>query len=123
MARLTEAVIDAWHPYNLAKFWEQALDDYVIAPVPDDELEYLSSIGRTPETAPAVILDGPGFRLYFQEPERDMENQGHIHFDVVGDDRETEVQRLVMLGATVKEIFEHWTKMKDPEGNEFCVLG
>lgn len=32
-----------------------------------------------------------------------------------------EVARLVSLGATVREGFEHRTWLRDPEGNDFCI--
>jgi predicted enzyme related to lactoylglutathione lyase len=43
----------------------------------------------------------------------------------LADDRESEVKRLVGLGATVLDEQEvpglRWTVLADPEGNEFCV--
>ncbi len=32
MAHLKEIVIDAWRPVALARFWEEVLDDFSIAP-------------------------------------------------------------------------------------------
>jgi predicted enzyme related to lactoylglutathione lyase len=54
-----------------------------------------------------------------------------IHVDVNTPDPETEIQRLLGLGARlvvtktdrVGEISETWTVMRDPEGNGFCVQG
>jgi len=45
--------------------------------------------------------------------------------DLMAPDPETEVARLVELGATrvadQEEYGYRWTVMADPEGNEFCV--
>ena len=35
MAHLKEIVIDAWRPVALARFWEEVLDDFSIAPYPE----------------------------------------------------------------------------------------
>lgn len=48
-----------------------------------------------------------------------------MHPDLVAADLEAEVERLVGLGATWKADLEpgsiRWTKLLDPEGNEFDV--
>jgi hypothetical protein len=51
--------------------------------------------------------------------------KNRVHFDLRGGDMESEVRRLVTLGASKVELFEKpgdvFTVMRDPEGNEFCV--
>jgi uncharacterized glyoxalase superfamily protein PhnB len=55
--------------------------------------------------------------------------KNRCHVDLHAEDRpsvQTEVDRLVALGATVirdpKEEFGHyWATLQDPEGNEFCI--
>jgi predicted enzyme related to lactoylglutathione lyase len=50
-----------------------------------------------------------------------------VHVDLLADDREAEVERLVELGASVvrTEFGDAsgviWTVLRDPDGNEFCV--
>lgn len=50
-----------------------------------------------------------------------------LHLDLVVDDPEAEVARLVGLGAVrvdgdpFEEHGHRWIAMTDPEGNEFCV--
>jgi hypothetical protein len=45
-----------------------------------------------------------------------------MHFDLRAQgDIESEVARLVSLGATVVQQRSDLTVMRDPEGNEFCV--
>ena len=121
MAHLKEIVIDAWRPVALARFWEEVLDDFSIAPYDDEEIARLAAIGRTPETDPSVALIGPALCIFFQEPERSMDHQGKLHLDIVGGPREAEVARVVALGAEVVQVHARYTKMRDPEGNEFCI--
>ncbi len=51
--------------------------------------------------------------------------KNRVHVDLVAEDRELEIDRLVQLGAirvADKDEWGHqWTVMHDPEGNEFCV--
>ena len=48
-----------------------------------------------------------------------------MHVDLVTDDREKEIARLLELGATRgadHDEYDHsWTVMADPEGNQFCI--
>jgi catechol 2,3-dioxygenase-like lactoylglutathione lyase family enzyme len=45
-----------------------------------------------------------------------------VHLDIHTNDREAEVARLVRLGATVVDVGEHWTVLRDPAGLVFCVV-
>ena len=51
--------------------------------------------------------------------------KNRMHLDLAAPDPETEIARLVGLGATrvadTDEYGYRWTVMTDPEGNEFCV--
>ena len=51
--------------------------------------------------------------------------RNRVHVDLVADDREKEITRLVALGATRgPDHDEHghsWTVMSDPEANAFCI--
>ena len=69
MARLAQLVVDSREPSSLARFWAATLDDFEIRAYDDDEIARLASIGRTPETDPCVILDGPMLEICFQEVE------------------------------------------------------
>jgi len=60
MARLKEIVIDCDIPSRVAQFWAEALDGYEVMPYDDDELARLAALGLTPETDPAVMVEGPG---------------------------------------------------------------
>jgi catechol 2,3-dioxygenase-like lactoylglutathione lyase family enzyme len=64
--------------------------------------------------------------LFAKVPEpRTVKNR--VHVDLVADDRDKEIARLVELGATRgadhDEWGHSWTVMADPEGNDFCIAG
>ena len=69
-------------------------------------------------------LDGEPTWLFQRVPER-KSAKNRMHVDMATADRETEVTRLVGLGATqvadMNEWGYEWTVLQDPEGNEFCV--
>ncbi len=45
-----------------------------------------------------------------------------LHLDIESSDPEAEVERLVGLGAQIRERFEKWTVLEDPAGIVFCVV-
>jgi hypothetical protein len=121
MARLKQLVVDCRHPASLARFWSAALDDFEIRPYDDAEIARLAARGLTPETDPVVILDGPMLELCFQKVDVSPTSKNPVHADLQADDRHAEAERLIALGASMKQQFESHTWMKDPEGNDFCV--
>lgn len=123
MGKLKEIVIDADMPSRLARFWEQALTDYHIRAYDDAEIARLAALGLTPETDPSVILDGPGPELCFQKMDGPRPWRNRIHFDIEAEDRAAEVARLAALGATPMRETAGYTVLRDPEGNQFCVVG
>ncbi|MDJ0789786.1 MAG: VOC family protein [Myxococcota bacterium] len=122
MVRLRDIVVDCLDPQALAAFWEAALDGYALRPYDDAEIARLASQGLTPETDPAVALDGPGPTLFFQKLGTVSTGRGRLHFDLMGGPREDEVARLCELGARVREVRSDHSVLLDPEGNAFCVL-
>ena len=122
MARIREIVIDCTNAPALARFWASVLDGYSVRPYDQNEIARLAEQGFTPETDPAVAVDGPGPTLFLQQvPERKV-TRNRVHLDITGGDRSEQVERLRVLGATVRDEHETFTVMQDPEGNEFCVL-
>jgi catechol 2,3-dioxygenase-like lactoylglutathione lyase family enzyme len=110
MALTTHAItFDARDAAALAQFWAAAL----ALPLHDGATAEFAAVGRS----------GLSY-LFFAVPEGKAA-KNRVHLDLETDDRETEVIRLVALGATRLE--DHydgtaWTVMVDPEGNEFCVV-
>jgi hypothetical protein len=122
MGFVKQVVIDCKKPSVLARFWVSALEDFEIRPYDDEEIARLAALGYTPETDPAVILDGPQFEICFQRVELERGSKTPVHFDVGSADWRAEVDRLTNLGATVEQWFESHAWMRDPEGNDFCVV-
>jgi hypothetical protein len=125
MAALHDVVVDCRHPASLARFWAATLDGYHVAPYDDAELERLRAAGvDDPEDDPSVLVESdPGVRprFWFTLVPEPKVRKNRLHLDVRADDRMAEVARLVGLGATVLAVFDEWTTLADPEGNEFCV--
>ena len=121
MAWLREIVVDCRHAPSLARFWEQVLDGYAVRAYDQEEIERLAGLGLTPETDPSVALDGPGPTFFFTQVPEPKAGKNRLHVDVVSTEQNTEVARLVALGASVRADYEGWTVLGDPEGNEFCV--
>jgi predicted enzyme related to lactoylglutathione lyase len=129
MARLGNVTFACENPAALCAFWSAALG-YRQQDAPPGFMDAWIAAGRDPNGAAAAVdPTGQGPRLYFQKKPKSDTESIPIHLDLNADDRETEVARLVDLGATVVETkrqvtgddSEEWTVMQDPEGNGFCV--
>jgi hypothetical protein len=78
-----------------------------------------------------IVSRETGHQLLFIEVPDEKRVKNRIHFDVQPHEgtRDEEVERVVGLGATViDDQRDHygpgigWVVLKDPEGNEFCIL-
>lgn len=78
-----------------------------------------------PEDDPgAVEPSSPGHpRLYFQKVPEPKAVKNRVHLDLRADDVEAEVKRLAALGAAELHRHGSWVTLRDPEGNEFCMVG
>ena len=108
-----ELVLDCAEPMRLATFWRDALDyrDYYA----DATLAVL------------VPKEGIASPLLLQGVPEPKAGKNRMHLDIVVDDIEAEVHRLLELGAQrIDEGVQsfggtRWVRMSDPEQNEFCV--
>ncbi len=121
MGRFKDIVIDADLPSALARFWAAALDGYAVLPYDDAEIARLAALGLTPETDPSVMVAGPGPRLCFHLRPGPRAPRNRVHIDIVAEDVEAEVTRLIGLGASKVRHGEGYVVLNDPEGNNFCV--
>lgn len=98
----------------LARFWAQALGLQILS-----EREREIVIG-TDENAPIGICFMPA-----TDP-KIVKNRLHLDITTSASDRDTEIERLLGLGAHQVDIgqtgAESWIVLADPEGNEFCVV-
>jgi hypothetical protein len=107
--RLASVTFDCENPAVLARFWAAALG-YVLNGEPTQEV--------------ATVEDprGRDTEMVFVRVPESKTVKNRVHVDLGTNDMETEVQRLVGLGAERGERIKEWTVMRDPEGNEFCVI-
>ena len=126
MARIRDVVFDAFHPASLARFWAGVLDDHAVAPYDQAQLDRLRSIGVVDtEDDPTVLVASPQseLRLWFQRASQPKVAKNRVHLDLVCDDIDQELTRLVALGARVADqTNDKLVVLVDPQGNEFCLL-
>ena len=114
MLRVGAIVIRVDELERQAHFWKQALGYERRIDDSDKFVHLYPSDGNGPD----VALDA--LRSEVQVPPR-------IHIDLYTDDRESEVQRLIGLGAAEipwdnRPPNADYVVMADPEGNRFCVI-
>ncbi|GLZ31208.1 glyoxalase [Lentzea sp. NBRC 105346] len=104
--------IDTTDTRKLADFWTAALRTSVAR---DYEGEYLI-LEPTAKGAVQVAI---------QRVPDPVPGKNRLHLDLLAEDREAEVARLLELGAT--EVATHtmgdftWNVLADPDGNQFCI--
>jgi predicted enzyme related to lactoylglutathione lyase len=107
-------VIDTHDLEGLASFWAQAL-----------HWQVLSVREREVVVGPAEDAQVGLCFMPVTEPKA-VKNRLHLDLTTSADDRDSEIERLLNLGATRVDIGqtgdESWTVLADPEGNEFCVV-
>lgn len=109
MALLRDIVVDCARPSAVARFWAEALDGYRVAPYDPDELDRLQAMGiLDTDDDPSVLVEPiveSGPRFFFQLVPEGKQAKNRLHLDLVADDLDTEIDRLVALGARV--VAEH----------------
>jgi predicted enzyme related to lactoylglutathione lyase len=112
--RAANITFDCADALVVARFWSTALR----RPLDPGASSYFASIGREDPDP------GQPNWLFAKVPEHKVA-KNRVHVDLVTDDVEAELSRLVDLGAVRvadKDEYGHsWTVLTDPEGNEFCV--
>lgn len=106
-----QLVVDSSDPEALGRWWASALGWVVVNDDPD-EFEIRPAQDRLPGL------------LFARVPEHKAA-KNRLHLDLRPDHQQTEVVRLLELGATYADVGqgeESWTVLADPESNEFCVL-
>jgi predicted enzyme related to lactoylglutathione lyase len=111
---LHHVVVDAHDLPMLAQFWTQALGWEVLS-----EREREIVIG--PDANAQV-----GICFMPVTGTKTVKNRVHLDLTTSAADRDTEIERLLALGARRVDIGqtgrESWMVLADPEGNEFCVI-
>ena len=122
MGKIQEIVFDCEKPSLLATFWVGLLDGYAIRAYDQTEIARLAALGLTPETDPTVMVDGPGPSICFQNVEGRRSDNNRVHFDIEVGARSDMVEHLKEAGAETVRVLPTYTVMRDPEGNQFCLV-
>ncbi|WDR05065.1 VOC family protein [Devosia rhodophyticola] len=122
MGSIQEIVFDCENPANLANFWAEILEGYHVRDFDQVAVDRLAALGFNPETDTAVFADGPGPSMCFQNVEGRRYDNNRVHFDILVQDRAEEVERLTAAGAAVVQMLPTYAVLRDPEGNQFCLV-
>jgi catechol 2,3-dioxygenase-like lactoylglutathione lyase family enzyme len=118
--RISELVLDAADPDRLAAFWGEVLGYVELGREDDGSIEIGPADGGFGGPQPTLVIS--------PSSDRRTGKRLPLHIDVNATDRdqETELERLLALGARPAEVgqtgAESWHVLADPEGNEFCLL-
>ncbi|REE98054.1 VOC family protein [Thermomonospora umbrina] len=111
IGRIDEVVVDCADPGPLARFWAGVLGG---DPVDRDaDWSYVDTAG--------------GLRIAFQRVPEPKLTKNRLHLDIAVDDIGPARERLLSAGATARgEVVVDdqgaFQVMRDPEGNEFCLV-
>ncbi len=109
--------VDSTDPRRTAAFWREALGWRLT--YDSDEEVVLEPPAGSPE-------DGVSPDLLFLRVPESKSVKNRLHLDLRPTDQDAEVERLLGLGATLADVGQpadaSFTVMRDPEGNELCVL-
>jgi hypothetical protein len=122
-SRLTEVIIDCHDLEVVADFWSAVLgyerghsgDGWLAIEAPNRDGS--DAAWRAGPLAPVIAF-------VLVPEEKVVKNR--VHIDVTPFDRTQESEVLIGLGAGLADIGQSdtsWVVMRDPEGNEFCVMG
>jgi hypothetical protein len=109
--RFYQLVIDARDPAALARWWAAVLEVEILYET-DSEVIIGSAADKYPGICFVPVAD-------------DWLVKNRLHIDLDPDDFDAEVARVLALGATRADIGQGntpWVVLRDPEGNEFCIL-
>ncbi len=140
MAHDVQIAVDCARPHELADWWAEALG-WEVEPQDEAFIRRMIDEGHATEdqtvrhngalvwkSATAIRSPDPGRpRILFQRVPEPKTVKNRLHLDVRSGDEEceSEVARLVAMGATelwrASQGPSSWVTLADPEGNEFCV--
>jgi hypothetical protein len=121
---IASVTFDCADALAVGRFWSAALNR-PLDPKASSDFATIGFAGRRDQVGWAPVeRDAHPTWMFVGVPEPKVA-KNRMHLDLMTPDPETEVARLVGLGATrvadVEEYGYEWTVMADPEGNEFCV--
>ncbi len=102
-------VVNCVDPVRAARFWQTMLGGRIVS--------Y--------RTLGVEALRAPGITFDFVTADESKSTTNRLHLDLATDDPPRAIEQAIANGATRATDFEprsEFTVMRDPEGNEFCVL-
>jgi hypothetical protein len=99
--------VDCAQPAELARWWSRLLG------------------GRVEVDADGATLHGPGLAIDFARVPEAKTVKNRLHLDLHSTDLAAATAQALALGATrADDIYDggRWQVLRDPEGNEFCLL-
>lgn len=130
--RFYTVVVDSHDVAAQARWWAATLDWQVLIELDDEAVVIPSEWPADLDPGAPVPRERwnslPQGLVFVTVPEgKTVKNRLHIDLAPhVEDDRDAEIARLLERGATLADVGQDevpWTVLRDPEGNEFCVLG
>ena len=113
--RLHHIVIDAHDLPLLGHFWAEALGWQILSAREQEVV-----VGEAAAAPLGLCLMPAG------STRKTVKNRVHLDLTTTADDRDSEIARLIGLGARQVDVGqtgrESWDVLADPEGNEFCVV-
>jgi hypothetical protein len=106
---VSSLVVDCHDPDTLATFWYELLGGEMVV---------------WPQYG-VVTLRAPGITFDFVLVADDKVAKNRLHVDLAASDPEQTIALALKFGATRADdihVSEDFTVLRDPEGNEFCVL-
>ena len=112
---VSHTTVDCTHAYELSEWWKLLLGYVDVDGDPN-----------LPGHEECMILDpGSGHRILFIEVPEPKTVKNRLHLDVRSQDFTTAIAQALALGATrANDLYAggRWQVLRDPEGNEFCIL-
>jgi hypothetical protein len=105
---LEQLCVDCADPAGLSSWWQSLIGGE-----------------RTTDDDGDVHLDGGLFSLLFIEVPEPKAVKNRLHLDLRADNFDQAVDHALAIGATAADdihVSERWRVLRDPEGNEFCIL-
>ncbi|GGV36556.1 hypothetical protein GCM10010182_70890 [Actinomadura cremea] len=103
--------IEAREPLSLARWWAQTLERGVV--------EHPAGVEVRPQ-------DGHAPSLFFVRVDDAKSAKNRLHLDLYAVDQAAAADELIARGATRAAVGQPeeagWVVLRDPEGNEFCLL-
>ncbi|BDZ51998.1 hypothetical protein GCM10025867_42390 [Frondihabitans sucicola] len=120
-------VVDSHDVKAQAAWWAETLSWPIVYDADDEVVISPPFAPELPKPETPAVERWPGFVFVPVPEEKTLKNR--LHIDLApgpDDDQKADVDALLARGATLADVGQgpdvRWVVLRDPEGNEFCVL-